>query len=43
MCVDGVNAVEEFEELKVRAFDMPVTYTAYGDQETCSIVRNWFS
>jgi hypothetical protein len=41
--MEGVNAVEEFEEEKVQAFDMPIMYTAYEEQETCYIADNWFS
>jgi hypothetical protein len=41
--VEGVNAVEEFEDVKVHTFDMPVTYTAYEGQETYYMAHNWFS
>lgn len=41
--MEGVNTVEEFEEIKVRAFDMPVMYAAYDEQETCYIAYDWFS
>jgi hypothetical protein len=43
LCVEGVSAFEEFEEVKVQAFYMPVMYTAYEEQETCYIAHNWFS
>jgi hypothetical protein len=43
LCVEGANAVEEFEEVQVQAFDLPVMYTAYEEKETCCIADNWFS
>jgi mannitol-1-phosphate/altronate dehydrogenase len=33
--VEGVNAVEAFEEMKLRIVDKRVTCTAYENQETC--------